>query len=346
MTDLFPDLLLTDPVTLDQTEAYRVKRVVKLSAKASERLLPSFKAYQGDWNDLVRKDRSGEKLKRQSPIQREYLNRRKLTTNPLRVRSWSRTVSIPLSAELRRVVKESVRVDWRRVTKARLCRFGSTVALSYVETVQVAIQKPLPMMFDVGMTLTEEGLFVRLQAPTDEPLSQFIPKIRLTKQFFNQMAQRMRGRVRLVALDPLIPPSMTATKNLLVRKMRNAQAEGATVFRTPRRVSLGEKYLNQPKGSHNRLTGPLRGFMKEWAGYSLILGLTGEPLLVKECGGRLVTGPMDKSVHPIVRANDVLQTALAKLGLWHTAPSLPRRDSQRVRRAFHRLLLRTVTTID
>ena len=346
MMDLLPDLLKDTPVALDGVRCVRrIRKTLPLPSDAYPVVLPLFKHYMDSWNALVHKDRSGQRIQRRSPVERDYVNRRKLSLNPLRLRNWNRTVSLPVTSELKRALKPWVKIDWRRVSKARMIRSGNEVTLSYVKTTEVVLPRPTSVMYDMGVCLTNEGMFLRLQTPTDQPLSHFIRKSSLTKQFINELAQRMHGRVRLVALDPLVPNGMLSIKNHFVRKIRNTQAECATVFRTPRRIPLGEKYLNHSKGSTHRLKGRLRGAMKGWSDYSLILGLTGEPLLVREREGELVTGPMDKSVHPIARANDALQTALAKLDLWHSATFLRSRDSQRVRNAFRRILKRMRTTI-
>lgn len=346
MTDLFPDLS-NDPQGSgkSQREVRRLQKTLSVPPEASEALLPLFRQYRDEWNQIVKQDRSGVHIHRRTTVQREYLNRRKQSINPLRTRSWTRTVSIPVKAELKKTLKRWLDLDWRKIQKPRLHRHGSELVLRYVETTETVRPEPSRFRYDVGLCLTEEGLAIRLQSPEDLPLNRFIRKEQLTKQNINQLVEQMAQTCRVIALDSTIPESMLGIKQHLVRKIRNTQAEGATVFRSPRRVSLGEKYLGFSKSSPHHLNLWQRKLLKPWDGYSLILGLTGEPLLVREQDGRLVTGPLDKSVNPLLRANDALQTTLAKLDAWHTATSMSRRDRQRVRSAFRRLLLRTTATM-
>ena len=310
----------------------RRKQVVSLSPHS---YLAPFKQYMSEWNALVSQDRRGEKILGDTPTSREYLSRRKQSTNPLRKKSWKRITSIPLTKELRANLKSLVNVDWRKVTKPRLIRHGSHVKFTFVKAIH--LHRNLnhdPRLSNVGLCLTDQGLTMQILSPSDQPQALHIQANQLTKKAINRLVKQMHGRIHVVGLDPIVPPSMREIKTYLVRRLRNIQAEGAIVFRSPNRVSLGEKYLNHPSWQ--------RKLVKRWTGCFTILGLTGQPLVAQEQNGGLVTGPSDKSVHPLIRANDTIQTVMAKLDLQHSATFLHSRDRQRVQTAFHRYRRRTI----
>ena len=250
---------------------------------------------------------------------------------------------MPLSKPLRDALKGQVDLDWRKVTKARLLRFGDRVALSYVQL--EPITKNLnrdPRLSNVGICLTDKGMTLVLQGPSDTLHPVHIPKEQLTQNYIKQFVQQMIGKIQVVGLDPTVPPSMRDIRTYLIRRLRNTQAEGAIVFRSLKRVSLGDRYLNRPVWDKQRPKLWQRKLLSQWAGYSVIMDLTGKPLLAKEESGGLVTGPLDKSVNPFIRANDAIQSVMAKLDLSPSATFLRSSDRQRVQRAFHRHSQRTI----
>lgn len=234
-------------------------------------------------------------------------------------------------------------LDWRRVTKARLLRFGDRVALSYVQIEHVTRNANRdPRLSNVGICLTDKGMTLMFQGPSDEIYPVHVSKEQLTYKYIKQLAQQMTGKIQVVGLDPNVPPLMRNIKTYLIRRLRNAQAEGAIAFHSLKRVTLGDRYLNRPVWDKQRLKLWQRKLLSKWARYSVIMDLTGKPILVKEESGGLVTGPMDKSVHPLIRANDAIQSVMAKLDLSPCATFLHSSDRQRVQRAFHRQSQRTI----
>jgi hypothetical protein len=314
----------------------RVRTIHRLSEADSAAILKFFRHYREEWNTLVAQDRSGIQLS-DSAATADYRQRRALATHPLRKKSWRRVTSIPLSPEIKNYLRGKVSLDWRKVTKPRLLRFGQTIAISYVklEKREFNLNRD-PRLSDAGLCLTNKGLHIRIIGPTDEPIHQFVPTKLLTKQQINELVQQMIGKIQVVGLDPIVPPQMREIKAYLVRKLRNRQAEGAILFRILHRTPLGEKYPNRKLWQ--------RKLMQRFDSYCISMGLTGKPLLVREGEDGRVTGPSDKCVHPIVRANEAIQTVMAKMDLSHSATFLHSRDRQRVQRAFHRQRRKTITT--
>lgn len=323
----------------------------KLPSGVSDGLLSLFKVYQDRWNHLVTQERSGTPVRVQKgveaferKIQKDYVNRRSGASHPLRMRSWHRTVSIPVSRDILAVLKGALGLDLRKVMKPRLLRRGSSVWLSYAQNTVEAIPRPDPFQSDLGICLTEEGMTLMVCTPGDLKGWRHFRAERLTRKTLDQIVQQMRGRLRTVGLDPTYPASMRETHTYLTRKLRNLQAEGAIRFRSPKRVSLGEKYLNVSRWNPDHLPLWQKKLIRGHAEYSQILGLTGRPLLVKEAAGDLV-GVDGQQISPLTRANDVIQTVLAKLDLWHGATFLVSRDRQRVQSAFNRWQRITIATM-
>lgn len=330
-------------LAVDQTTQTR-RHLVKLSRSASKGLLSLFRDYQEGWNALVHQERSGTPVRVRAPrhltgmdrkLQRDYVKRRQGASHPLRLRSWHRTVSIPVTKQTQALLKAEIPINFRKATRLRLLRFGDQVALSYVLKEEAAVTRPNPFQSDLGICLTESGMTLVVSTPGDLKKGWHVPAEQLTTKVLNQIVQQMRGRIRVVGLDPTYPAAMRGINTYLTRKFRNLQAEGAIKFRSPKRVSLGEKYLNLPEWHPSHLALWQKKLIRGHAEYSQIMGLTGRPLLVKEAAGDLV-GVDGRQISPLTRANDVVQTVLAKLDQWHGATFLDSRNRTRVQSAFNR----------
>jgi hypothetical protein len=325
-------------------QTLRRRKVTKLSKDASGPLLQHFQTYRDEWNRLVRLDRASTlKLNRGDRTHRDYSHRR--GQHPLRLKSKRRVSSIPITPAIRAVLKQHLKLDWRTVQSPRLIRFGKQVALSYVSKETHIHEVNLedrtlnscrdPRLCDVGVCLSQKGMTLQVQNPTDDHQGFHTPIGQLGKQSIDSLVAELRGKARVVALDPYCPPQLRDTKAYLIRKLRTLQAEGAIEFRSPRLALLGATYQNLPSYHPQHLKVWQRNHMKEWFDYARIQGLTGRSLMVKEAGGNLV-GVDGRQIHPLTRANHILQSAMAKLGLWHGATFLRSVSGQRVRSAFHR----------
>lgn len=324
----------------------RLRHFEKLPKDLSKALLRHFQAYQTRWNELVALDRSGIRVRAVSGDRtaRDYVRRRRLASHPLRTKSWSRVHSIPVTADIRRELRPHLYLDWRKVQGLRLLRFGRKVVLSYtlketrireVDLEERTIKSCRdPRLCDLGISFSDKGMAFSLQTPTDNHISDFTPKHLLTKQSLLEFTREMVGKIRVVALDPVCPASMRDLKSYLTRKLRALQAEGTIEFRTPRWISLGDKY-DLPARHPDRPPAAIRKLMRENYPYCQILGLTGSPLLVKEVEGGLV-GADGRQIDPLTRANHVIQSVMAKLDLWHGATFLRSVNSQSVHKAFRR----------
>ena len=324
-------------------EALRLRTVLVLSKEASRGLLDPFRAYQERWNILVAQDRSGVLIRAQrgDRTARDYVNRRR--DHPLRLRSWRRTTSIPVTHEIKAELKKHLDLDWRKVTKPRLLRLGKEVALSYVmreiRVHEVNLEARTinscrdPRLIDIGICLDHNGMTVEQQNPTDDHQGFIIPMAQLTKQKVQNFVADLVGKVRVVALDPYVPTELADLKTYLTRKCRALHAEGAIEFRSPKLVSLGAVYRDLPSYHPQHLKVRERNSMREYFDYTRIWGLTGEPLMVREAEGGLV-GVDGRQIHPLTRANHILQSVMATLDLWHGATFLRSVGSPRVRRVF------------
>jgi len=332
----------------------RLREVIRLPLGASRALYHYFDTYQDVWNCLVHLDRSGVLIKANTgdpserKIRRDYVNRRSQSTHPLRLKKQSRVGSIPISSEIRTELKQMVGLDWRCVISMRLLRWGKRVILAYTHKETRIHEVNLehrsinscrdPRLCDMGICFSPNGMTVQIQNPTEDRQGSFVPKAKLTKQYINQLVAQMVGKIRVVAIDPICPSGLNDIKTYLTRKLRALQAEGAMEFRSPKLVSLGAKYKDHPQHHPLHLHVWQRNLMKEWFDYSLILGLTGRPVLVREVNGTLIGGDSQQVINPLTRANHAIQTALAKMDLWHGATFLRSRSWQRVRSAFNRQL--------
>ena len=334
--------------TFDYTEqTKRVRTIEKLPVEASRNLLPFFRVYLEGWNRLVALDRSGASVKaiHGDRLTRDYVTRRKNSQHPLRTKSWSRVCSIPVTAEIKAVLKQHLKLDWRTTSGLRLIRYGQRVALAYVhKEIQIREvdleQNSLnscrdPRLCDMGICLSPYGMTLMLQNPTDDHQGFHIPIANLTKAFIDKLVADMNGRIRSVMLDPICPNNLRTIKTHLVRRLRTLQAEGAIEFRSPKLVSLGAVYKDLPQHDPLHLKVWQRKLMEEFFDYTRILGLTGAPLMVRESDG-VLRGVNDRQIDPLTRANHVLQSGLAKMDLWHGATFLRSRPSHRVRSAFNR----------
>ena len=333
-------------------QTLRLRKLVKLSPETSCILLPYFESYQGVWNRLVHLDRSGTLIKantgdpHERKVRRDYVNRRCQAVNPLRFKSWARVNSIPITSEIRAELKKSLDLDWRYVISMRLLRRGKTVWLAYthkeIRIHEVNLDRHSinscrdPRLCDMGICFSPNGMAVQIQNPTEDRRGSLIPKEKLTKQYINKLVAQMIGKVRVVALDPVCPSNLCNIKTYLTRKLRTLQAEGAIEFRSPKLVSLGARYKDRPQHHPLHLHVWQRNLIKDWFDYSLILGLTGRPLMVREVNGTLIGGDSRQVINPLTRANHAIQTALAKMDLWHGATFLRSKSWQRVRSAFYR----------
>lgn len=338
--------LLTDFYPSEYSEqTLRLRKIEKLSKGASRGLLRHFLAYREEWNRLVHRDRSGASIRASDRTSRDYVHRRKLATHPLRVRSWSRTISIPVSPEIKAELKQHLQLDWRRVGHLRLLRFGRRVALSYVikevRVREVDLDERTirscrdPRLHDVGICFDQHGMSVVVKNPTDDLCPQHFPKRFLDRQFIDSILTELVGKARVVALDPAYPAELHGIASYFRRKLRTLQAEGAIEFKSPKLVSLGERYRNLPRCHPQHLKLSMKRHMREHFDYCIFMRLTGQPLLVKVLDGNVVDVD-GRHVNPLERANHAVQSVMAKLDLWHGATFLHSVNSQRVRKAFHR----------
>lgn len=340
LTPLPEPCVVLRELPVPETIQVRSRNLLPLDSAA---LLGFFRNYQGDWNSVVLADREGLRLPpTPSKAHKDYLHRK--LSRSLRLKSWKRTTSIPVTKEIRSVLKGLVQLDWRRVTKPRLLRRGSRVFLSYVSLQNRPEAILDPRKVDVGITLTTDGLTLAVQSPMETVQFRHINIKNLSMEVVKELVRHLGLYARVVALDECIPHELRTVARGLIKGLRNKQAEGAIVFRSPKWVSLGAKYYDKPEGSPDRWKYTTRKELSRYRDSFVMLGLTGRPLMVSVQNGALVN--VDGSqVSPLERAFNVVHTVLAKLDLWHLATVLNSKDRQRVQSAFHRWSRKTIMTM-
>ena len=337
-----------------------------------------FLAYLAAWNRLVTLDQRGSPLGKnllrddvemgrigqECPFQalratKEYLNRRKGATGPLRHKRLHRLNSIPMDLKslpgVQTLISDFMKTqdsDLRRVISCRLVRKSNkrylvcfTYANKTIREVDLSDNSINfcrdPRLVDMGCAFSEKGLSIVTQDAYEgrEFYTVSSDVLKNVKRFLNTFFKEFEGKVRSISLDgsDTLPSNMRQVHKEFVRRCNTLKAVGAIEFYlSPKLVSLGERYSQSLPYYHpNHLKVWEYKYMKEFLNYTIITGLTGVPYLVRNSDQGIQNHKGEK-VGPELMANYVLQLALAKHDMWHGATFMDRGTCRTVRKRLDR----------